>query len=113
MNVGRFDAEDVDRELSRRFREVLDRLTEEELDWLEEADDAAQQSVPCPHVESLRCDCRSPERFERAPEHLQKEFDWRVDELMSRSEEILDRPVRERLRRLREPNREKTDEDKG
>jgi hypothetical protein len=70
------------------------RRTREELDWLLEPADEAQSRVPCPHVEMLRCGCRSDERrrrgFEAHPE-LREEYLRRRMSLFGRAEEIMRR----------------------
>lgn len=57
-----------------------EQLSDTQLDWLLEPTEEAQRRVPCPHTESLECDCRSSERttrgFEAFPE-LVEEYERR------------------------------------
>jgi hypothetical protein len=50
------------------FVEFLRCLSDEQLRWLLEPLDEGQGRVPCPHVESLKCECRSDGRRRRAME---------------------------------------------
>jgi hypothetical protein len=49
-------------------QEALAALSDGQLDWLLEPIDEGQSSVPCPHVESIECGCRSDGRLRRAIE---------------------------------------------
>jgi hypothetical protein len=87
-------------------REFFRRLTREELDWLLAPDDEAQSRVPCPHVEMLRCGCRSDERqgrgFEAHP-GLREEYLRRRELLFGRAEEIMRREPESRFARQEAP----------
>lgn len=78
----------------RESREIICRLTWEELTWLSEPSKEAQSRVPCPHVELISCGCRGAEREQRGfvshPELLEKYQErWRT--LEERTGEILQR----------------------
>ena len=85
-------AEDEQRRAA--YREFIERLTFEELEWLSEPGDEAESLVPCPHVELVKCGCRGPERarrgFEAYPELLAERV-RRLRILNKRREEILAR----------------------
>jgi hypothetical protein len=51
---------------AKAFAEFLKRLSVEQLRWLLEPSHEGQSRVPCPHMESLECVCRSDERRQRA-----------------------------------------------
>src|ERR687893_468542 len=76
--------------------ELLERLTTDELRWLAEPSDKAESLTPCPHVEMVSCRCSSGERerraFEAHPE-LEEEFIRRVNTLLERTSEIMEREV--------------------
>jgi hypothetical protein len=53
---------------AKAFGQFLRCLSDEQLRWLLEPLDEGQGRVPCPHVESLKCECRSDGRRRRAME---------------------------------------------
>lgn len=80
------------------YRELLRRLTPDELDWLCEPGERAQELVPCSHVGLVQCGCHSAERkirgFEANP-HLREEYERRYKDLLARGEEIMRRDPEE------------------
>lgn len=75
-------------------RELLRRLTDDELSELSEPSDQAAALVSCPRFESRRCDCQCAAKVERGfAEHpeLREEEDRRWQALLDLGEEILAR----------------------
>lgn len=83
-------------ERDRLLERFHNRLTREELAWWREPGEQAQDLVPCPHVESIKCGCRSTARKERgfaANPQLRDEAKRRWLKLAQKGEEILARPA--------------------
>ncbi len=97
-------------------REFVRRLTDEELDWLSEPSEEAQDLVPCPHVESITCDCRGDGReirgFEASPE-LRREAERRWQALCERQSEIMAREPYDRSAAWRERSQKSHEEQRA